>query len=208
MIARSRPVGPMEDNSKRLAQIFQELEMEPQTIVDHNSLWCCPECGNPITLSMAELRDLVSKPSSQFSSDLADWLAPPQRPVRPLSKRHRTGFRNSIAFGIVWMIVFSVTCFAFSGEAPNLVLTGGALFLALVLALFNWRSESKLAEKEDSVLLGVHWERYRAYLRRRRVWSRLRYCLKCGLVLDPVTQQSRTLFELHELANSRVGLRG
>jgi len=153
---------------------------------------------------MLELRDLVSKPNSQFSSDLADWLIPPQKPRRPISKRHRTGTRNSIAFALFWMILITTACIALTGELPNMIFVAVALFFAVGVGLTNWRSESRLAAKEDTFLLNAHWERYRAYLQRRRVWSRLRYCPKCAMVIDPVTLQTSSLFELHELANSRV----
>jgi len=178
--------------------------MKPEALIVRTRQGGCPRCGNSELSSMAELRDLVSKPSSQFSSDLADWLMPPQKPVRPASRRHHTGLRNSIAFGIVWVIVFSAACFALSGSLPNWIMFLIALSIAIVLGVSNWRSESKIAAKEDGFLLSAHWERYRAFLQRRRVWTRLRYCSKCALVIDPVTNQTASLYNLHELSNSKV----
>ena len=164
----------------------------------------CPKCGNPDVASMAELLDLVSKQSGQFSSDMVEWLAPPQRPRRPLSKRHRTGIRNSLAFGLFWIGLITAACYALSGALPSLAFTGTAFAVAVCIGLINWRSEAKLAAKEDKFLLDAHWERYRAYLERRRVWSRLRYCSKCALVIDPVTLQTASIYNVHELANSKV----
>jgi hypothetical protein len=164
----------------------------------------CPKCGNSDLSTMADLLDLVSKPSSQFSSDMAEWLSPPKRPKRPLSKRHRTGFRNSVAFGLFWIILITVACFALTGAPPNIYYVLVALAMAVVVGFGNWRSESRLASQEDTLLLDAHWERHRAYLQRRRVWTRLRYCTKCGLTIDPVTSQTASLFNIHELANSKV----
>jgi len=164
----------------------------------------CTRCGNSEVSTMAELRALVSTDNNEFSSDLAEWLSPPQRPKRPISKRFRSGMRNSIAFGVVWLIIFSAACFALSGSAPPLILSMIAVGIAITVGVTNWRSESRLATKENNFLMAAHWERYRAYLHRRRVWARLRYCAKCGLVVDPVTLRSASLYEVHELANSRV----
>ena len=195
----------MKNNRVRLSfNVPRAPFMKPQALIDLIRDGWCPRCGNSGLSTMAELRDLVSKPSSQFSSDLADWLVPPQRPVRPASRRHHTALRNSIAFGIVWMFVFSAACFALSGSPPPFFLTLAALVVAVVVGFSNWRSESKLAAKEDSFLLSAHWERYRAFLQRRRVWTRLRYCSKCALAIDPVTKQTASLYEVHELANSKV----
>ncbi len=102
------------------------------------------------------------------------------------------------------MVIFSVGSYALTGAIPHV---GYALVFACISAIVGvrtYRSEKVLAEQEDQLLLETHWERYRAYLQRRRVWSRLRYCGKCGLVVDPVTQQTTSLFDVHELANSRV----
>ena len=164
----------------------------------------CPRCGNPSMPSMADLRDVVSSPSSEFSSDMTSWLSPPQRPSRPVSRRHRTGIRNSIAFGVVWTIVCTVASFALTGRAPAIGFEITIVAVALFVGIRTWRAESKLAAKEDKLLLATHLERYRAYLHRRRVWSRLRYCAPCGLVVDPVTRDTNSLFHVHELANSAV----
>jgi hypothetical protein len=153
---------------------------------------------------MAELLDLVSKPASQFSSDMAEWLNPPQRPQRPTSRRHKTGFRNSVAFGLFWIAIIMAGSFALSGSAPNPYTIAASILIAIVVGLGNYRNERRLANKEDAFLLQAHLERYRAYLVRRRVWKRLRYCPKCAWVTDLVTLQSSSLFDVHELANSKI----
>jgi hypothetical protein len=153
---------------------------------------------------MAELLELVSKPSSQFSSDMSAWLSPPKRPRRPTSKRHRTGLRNSIAFGFFWIVLIATACFAFTGGLPTPTFGAAIIAIAIVITIANWRTEAKLAANEDKFLLDAHWERYRAYLHRRRVWTRLRYCSKCAVAIDPVTLHTSTLYDVHELANSKV----
>ena len=167
----------------------------------HNS---CPRCGNPEVSTMAELLDLVHKPSSQFSSDMVEWLQPPKRPTRPISKRHRTGFRNSVAFGLFWIALIAAGSFALTGNLPSPTLVIVSVVIAILVGISNWRFESRMAVNEDSVLLEAHWERYRAYLQRKRVWARLRYCPRCQVVIDPITFQSATIFEVHELANSKI----
>ena len=164
----------------------------------------CPLCRSKDISSMAALREVVSSGSNEFSSDLADWLSPPQRPKRPVSKRHRTGLRNSFAFGVVWVLIFVAGYFALSGQLPGAFIATGVVISAVVLSFTTWRTESRLAIKEDQLLLGAHWERFRAFLHRRRVWARLIYCRKCGLVVDPVTRDSNTIYQVHELANSKV----
>lgn len=179
-------------------------EAPPKQLGDPSEAVACPKCGNRDLSTMADLQDLVSKPSSQFSSDMAEWLAPPKRPKRPLSKRHRTGFRNSVAFGLFWIVLITVACFAFTGAPPNIFYLLASFLVAVCVGISNWRSESRLAAQEDSLLLDAHWERHRAYLQRRRVWARLRYCAKCALTIDPITSQTASLFNVHELANSKV----
>jgi hypothetical protein len=112
--------------------------------------------------------------------------------------------RNSLAFGLFWIISITAACFALTGAAPNLYFSAASVAIAIAVGLSNWRSESRIASKEDTFLRKAHWERYRAYLHRRRVWARLRYCAKCALVIDPLTLQSASLFDIHELANSKV----
>jgi hypothetical protein len=153
---------------------------------------------------MADLLDLVQKGENQFSPDMAEWLSPPKRPKRPLSKRHRTGFRNSIAFALFWITLATVACFAFTGAGPNPVYFAVSVAIGIAVGVSNWRSESRLASREDKLLLDAHWERHRAYLQRRRVWARLRYCLKCAEAIDPLTGQTGTLFQIHQLANSKA----
>jgi hypothetical protein len=165
---------------------------------------CCPRCGHSDVSSMKELHERVSGPSNDFSADLADWLSPPKRPVRPVSRRHRTGVRNSIAFGIVWVLIFSAAYFALSGALPELITLGGVVCFGALLGLWNWRTESTLADREDRLLRGAHLERQRAFLQRKRVWTRLFYCSRCGLVVDPITHQTASLYDVHELANSKV----
>ncbi len=171
---------------------------------DSNFVYRCPRCGNTRISTMQELRDVVSSGTTDFSLDLASWLSPPQRPQRPPSKRHRTGLRNSISFCVVWVIILSVAYFALTGSAPRLPFAIGFILVGAFFGLRNWRSESKLATNEYKLLMATHVERYRAYLQRRRVWSRLRYCSRCALVIDPVTKQNTSVFEVHELANSSV----
>jgi len=178
--------------------------MKPSTSSKSARVNCCPCCGNQDVSSMSQLRDVVSTSSNEFSSDLADWLSPPKRPTRPVSNRHRTGLRNSVAFGLVWVMVFSAAYFALSATLPSLFTLGVVGVVGIVLGVANWRTESRLATKEDKLLLGAHWERQRAYLQRRRVWARLIYCSKCALVVDPITHQTASLYDVHELANSKV----
>ena len=164
----------------------------------------CPRCGNTRISTMSELREIVSSGTTDFSLDLASWLCPPQRPQRPNSKRHRTGMRNSISFGIVWVIILSVACFALTGTAPRWPFAIGFILVGLFFGIRNWRTESKLAASEYQLLMATHIERYRAYLQRRRVWTRLRYCSRCAMVIDPVTKLDTSIYEVHELANSSV----
>jgi len=153
---------------------------------------------------MAELREIVSKPTADFSADLAAWLTPPHRPESPVSERYRTGTRNSIAFGLVFLIVFTVATFALTGSLPPLPFTSVAIALAIYVMLRSWRTESKVAKRENDKLLETHAERYRAYLHRSQVWGRLRYCPRCAVLFDVSTLQTGTLYDLHELANSRL----
>jgi len=197
------PQLPLNSHIDSTSNVLGTAPMEPAT-ADHVRRACCPRCGNSDVSTMAELLDLVSKPSSQFSSDMTDWLSPPQRPRRPTSKRHRTGLRNSIAFGLFWILIMTAGCFALTGAAPNLIFAFVTVAVAIMVVITNWRSESRLASREDKFLMDAHWERYRAYLHRRRVWSRLRYCSKCALAIDPITHQTSTLYDVHELANSKV----
>lgn len=153
---------------------------------------------------MAELREIVSKPTASFSADLAAWLTPPHRPESPMSERYRTGTRNSIAFGIVFLIVFTVATFALTGSLPAWQFASVALALAIYVTARSWRNEAKVAKRENDRLLETHAERYRAYLYRSQVWGRLRYCPRCAIVFDLSTLQSGSLYDLHELANSRI----
>ncbi len=178
--------------------------MIQQAHFDQAQFGCCPRCGSKEISSMAELGELISTPSYQFSSDLAEWVSAPQSPDRPVSHRRRIGLRNSIAFGLVWVIVFSVAYFALTGALPSLPFLILVLSSATVIAVRTWRGELKLADQEDNLLLDTHAERYRSYLHRRRVWSRLRYCFKCAMVVDPATLQATSLFDVHELAHTRV----
>ncbi|MDR3688135.1 MAG: hypothetical protein P4L46_02065 [Fimbriimonas sp.] len=152
---------------------------------------------------MSELGDLVSTPSYQFSSDLAEWLSAPQSPDRPVSSRRRVAARNSVAFGVTSMIVFTIAFFALTGYPPTLPFVLLEVAIAITIGARTWRTESRIAATEDSLLMETHVERYRSYLHRRRVWSRLRYCFKCAMVVDPATLQSASLFDIHELANRR-----
>ena len=164
----------------------------------------CPRCGNRNISTMAELRALVVSPTSEFSPDLASWLSPPKKPDRQISRRHRTGLRNGISFGMVWTITNCVAYFALTGRFPNPFFLIPVLAIGGVIAYRTWKNESVLAAKEDKLLLATHFERYRAYLQRRKVWSRMRYCSRCGLVIDPMTMRDTSLYEIHELANGSV----
>ncbi len=165
---------------------------------------CCPRCGNSDVSSMTELHARLSGPTNDFSADMADWLSPPKRPVRPVSRRHRTGMRNSIAFGVVWLLIFTAAYFALSGTLPGIFTLTAVGLVGVGLGLWNWRTESALAGREDRLLRGAHLERQRAFLQRKRVWARLFYCGRCGMVIDPITHQTASLYDVHELANSKV----
>jgi hypothetical protein len=178
--------------------------MVQQAHFDQAHYACCPRCGGKEISSMAELGDLISTPSYQFSSDLAEWLAAPQSPDRPTSNRRRVGRRNAIAFSIVWVIVFSVACYALTGALPSLPFGTLVVASACVVGIRTWRNESRLAAEEDHLMLETHIERYRSYLHRRRVWSRLRYCFRCAMVVDPQTLQATSIYDVHELATRRV----
>ena len=178
--------------------------MVQQAHFDQAHYACCPRCGSKEISSMAELGELISTPSYQFSSDLAEWLAAPTSPDRPKSERRRTGLRNSIAFSTVWVIVFSVAGYALTGALPALPFASLVLVSACALGVKTWRTESKLADEEDHLMLETHIEKYRSYLHRRRVWSRLRYCFRCAMVVDPATLQATSIFDVHELATKRV----
>jgi hypothetical protein len=177
--------------------------MIQQVHIEHAQFCCCPRCGSNEVSTMAELGDLVSTPSYEFASDLAEWLSPPEMPERPTSRRRRNALRNSVAFGVVWMTVLWVACFALTLSMPSAPFVVLSTAIAITVGTLNWRSESKKAQSMDSRQLEPHLERYRSYLHRRRVWSRLRYCFKCAMVVDPATQQTASLFEVHELAHSR-----
>jgi len=192
--------------SQRLTSRYhaRNAQMIQQSHIEHVNSCCCPRCGSSEISTMSELGDLVSTPSYQFSSDLAEWLSAPQSPNRPVSKRRKVGIRNSVAYGLVSMIVFTVGFFALEGYAPTTPYVLIEVALGLFIGIKSWRTESKLAASEDSLLLETHVERYRSYLHRRRVWSRLRYCFKCAMVVDPATLQTSSLFDVHELANRRI----
>ena len=125
---------------------------------------------------MAELLNLVASGSNQFSSDLAEWLASPKRPTRPFSRRFRNGIRNSASFAAVVILLVTGANYALTGVAPGWQVTSFAVLAAGAIAWRNWATESAVARKEEGLLLTAHWERHRAYLQRRRVWARLRYC--------------------------------
>ena len=161
----------------------------------------CPECGSTEVVSLAELSDLVSTTSFQFSPDLAVWLIPPKSPDRPISKRRFLAFRNSVAFGAALATGLTVAIFALFGSLPSWPFGISILTLGAILSLHTWRSESQVASDEEVTLLKTHSVLYRAYLKRRRVWARLRYCCRCSLVTDPLTTSVRSLFEVHELTN-------
>jgi hypothetical protein len=178
--------------------------MNTKETIEKRKGLCCPRCRSKDISTMATLKEIVSSGSNEFASDLADWLSPPKRPKRPVSRRHRTGLRNSAAFSIVWILIFTAGYYALAGHLPGVTFLSIVSASALIMGFTTWRTESRLATKEDQLLMGAHWERHRAFLHRRRVWARLIYCRKCALVVDPVTRDSNTIYHVHELANSKV----
>jgi len=157
---------------------------------------------------MAELTELMSGSVFQCPPDLAEWLTPPQSPTRPVSNRRRIAIRNSIAFGLALCAVLSVAFFALTGSTPTWPFAIPITGLGAIVCIKTWRTETKMAEYEESLQLDTYWELYRAYLSRQQIWSRLRYCCKCSIVVDPATNQTRSLFEVHELANRRTTTTG
>lgn len=109
-----------------------------------------------------------------------------------------------MSFSLVWVLVCSIAWYALAGSTPNIYFDVVIVILAGYIGRRTFLTESSLARKEDELLSATHRERFRAYLLRRRVWDRLRYCSKCGLVVDPVTHATNSLYEVHELANSKV----
>jgi hypothetical protein len=170
----------------------------------------CPRCGSPAYLSLDELSESYVDANGQVQPDMAEWLTSPQNPVRPISVRRRIATRNSISFGLALVTALAVACFALTGSIPSFPVAIPILALGCTLSYRTWRTESTLAREEEALQLDTYWELYRAYLNREQVWSRLRYCTNCSIVLDPETRLARPLFELHELANRRpvgAGLR-
>ena len=178
--------------------------MTQQSLFDRALSDRCPRCGSMEVTSMEELKDLVTTSSYQFAPDIADWIMPPQSPKRPNPRKRRVAIRNSISFGIALVLALSVSVFALTGTLPSWPFWVIILSLGGSVGTRTWRSDSKLAEEEEAQLLETHGELYRAFLNRRKVWARLKYCCSCSMVTDPVTLQSRTLYEVHELANSRI----
>ena len=164
----------------------------------------CPRCGSMEVTSMEELKELVTTAAYQFAPDISDWIMPPESPRRPVPRKRRVAVRNSIAFGVALVIALFVTVFALTGSLPSWPFWVIILSLGCSVGTRTWRTDSMHAEEEEAMLLETHAELYRAFLNRRKVWSRLRYCCKCSMVTDPVTLQTRTIYEIHELANSRV----
>jgi hypothetical protein len=153
---------------------------------------------------MTEIRNLLKSTAgdSEFAHDLAEWLSPPRKPVFKVSRRQRTGARNGFGFGLVTVVVLLGGYFAFTGALPSLGFLLGALVIGLSLALRTWFVETRLAREDDAVRMESHRARYRAYLRRKRIWERLIHCASCGAVTDRVTQRTTTLYEVHELVNT------
>ena len=164
----------------------------------------CPRCGNHDVMKMEDLAELVSTSSFQFAPDIKVWLMPPKSPDRPTPLKRRIAMRNSVAFGVSLILALFVTVFALTGSLPGWPVIVVIVTLGVHVGTRTWRTDSKAAEEEEAILLETHGELYRAYLNRRKVWARLRYCSKCSSVTDPVTLQSRSLFEVHELANRRT----
>lgn len=164
----------------------------------------CLKCGSEDITSMEKLSELVATSADQFAPDIAVWLVSPQTPKRMAPKKRRLAIRNSVAFGIALLFALSVSVFALTGSLPGWPIWVVIVTLALSVSARTWRTESKVVLEEEAMLLETHGELYRAFLNRKKIWSRLRYCCKCSVVTDPVTLQTRSLFEVHELANRRV----
>ena len=178
--------------------------MTQQTLFDRALGERCPRCGGTDITSMDELSELVSTASYQFAPDVAQWISPPKSPERPVPQKRRVAIRNSIAFGISMVLALSVSVFAITGSLPSWILWFIIVTVGLSVSTRNWKTESRGAEEEEAILLETHAELYRAYLHRKKVWSRLQYCCKCSIVIDPANFQTRSLYEIHELANNRT----
>ena len=180
---------------------------EMDSIYDGNEerpLLICPRCGNPDIYTMPELQELVTKGKVSFSADLAKWLQAPERPVYRISPRHRLAQRNALSFGAVCVVVLTVLTFALNHAVPSLPVFLVYLLLGMVIGVRTYRTEKKVAAREDEIRTDSHLARYRAYLDRNEVWTRLRYCSKCAVVIDLVTDETTSLFDVHELTNSRL----
>ncbi len=164
----------------------------------------CPRCGGADVVSMEELGKMMSTPGFHCPPDLAEWLNPPESPSRPVSTRRRIASRNAIAFAVSLVLVLTVAFFALSGSMPSWLVVIPILALGGVTGVRTWRTETRIAIEEETLQLDTYWELYRAYLSRQQIWERLQYCCKCSVVVDPTTHQTRSLFEIHELANRRT----
>ena len=164
----------------------------------------CPRCGGADVVSMEELGKMMSTPGFNCPPDLVEWLSPPESPSRPVSNRRRIAPRNAVAFASSLVLVLTVAFFALTGSMPSWIFFVPILALGCVTGIRTFRTETRMAIEEETLLLDTYWELYRAYLSRQQIWDRLRYCCKCSVVVDPSTHQTRSLFEVHELANRRT----
>lgn len=178
--------------------------MIQQSLFDRALEDSCPKCGSTEFLSLDELARLINDGRIHCPPDLSHWLRPPKAPGRPVSGRRRVAVRNSMAFGIALVAALTVAVFAVTGSLPAPGSALPILLMGTLLGFQTWRTESKLAAEEETLQLDTYWELYRAYLNRQQVWARLRYCSNCSIVIDPATLQTRSLFEVHELANRRT----
>jgi hypothetical protein len=153
---------------------------------------------------MDELHELVRSSAIEFAPDIAQWVSPPKSPDRPAPQKRRVAIRNSVAFGISMVVALTVSVFAVTGNLPSWIIWFIIATLGLSVSTRNWKTESKGADEEEAILLETHAELYRAYLHRKKVWSRLHYCFKCSVVIDPQTYQTRSLYDIHELSNNRT----
>lgn len=178
--------------------------MIQQSLFDRALEDSCPRCGSADVVPMEELTSLMTGAGMECPPDLVEWLTPPKSPVRPVSTRRKIAVRNSIAFGLALVAALTVAVFALTGSTPSWPFGTTIGILACVVGVRTWRTETRLASEEEAFQLDTYWELYRAYLNRQHIWSRLRYCCKCSIVVDPATLQTRSLFEVHELANRRT----
>lgn len=163
----------------------------------------CPRCGSADLLPLADL-DRRRESHAEVRPDLAEWLKSPERPARPVSSRRRIGVRNAVAFAFAQTLVLCVAWVALSGALPSPLFFFMSLGIGSAVGVRTLRTQLRLARAEEVLMRETHAALFSAYLRRRRIWSQLRYCKGCEIVVNSVTMQSKPVYELHELANWRT----